>query len=175
MTDTLPATLDDLSYPEQFTLWSMRYWANGVRHDFSPYAVLQEAYWRAKCPRTLFPLDSFLSLMIAGYSRSVDIRCTCSKKLSSDEWRILHAIALAQTGAHNQISELIGDFLAPATVRIACPAILDWAETLKDSGLFLPLRSGEFTRNIETKDRFSDDRTRARLRLVTGSKNHTLH
>ncbi len=139
--EMIPDSLDELSFPEQLILWTARYWADGYRQNYSPFETLKETYRRAKCPESLLLLDSFLSLMVAGRSRPVDIRCPCCGGISPDEWRILQSIALAQTGNIFQISGMISHFLEPATVRHCLPLFLNWAEDLGDKNLYLPVRS----------------------------------
>ncbi|MDF2368209.1 hypothetical protein [Sneathiella sp.] len=170
--EVIPDSLSDLKYPEQLTLWSVRYWSDGLRQSFSPYTTLQEAYWRAKCPRVLISLDSFLSIMVAGYSRPVDIRCLCCSGISKDEWRILQSLVAAQLGEEAEIAPLISHFLEPATVRIAKPSILEWAQGLKDSGLILPTRP-EVAR--KSKPNFARTGKVVSLRDYSNSHKSTLH
>lgn len=136
----IPDALDELSFPEQLILWTTRYWADGYRQNYSPFETLKETYRRANCPESLLLLDSFLSLMVAGRSRPVDIRCPCCDGISPDEWRILQSIALAQTGKVFQISGMISHFMEPATVRHCLPLVLEWAENLGAQNLHLPVR-----------------------------------
>ncbi|MCR9215515.1 MAG: hypothetical protein NXI13_17520 [Proteobacteria bacterium] len=139
--EMIPDALDELSFPEQLILWTARYWADGYRQNYSPYETLKVTYRRAKCPQSLLLLDSFLSLMVAGRSRPVDIRCPCCGGISPDEWRILQSVALAQTGNVFQISGMISHFLEPTTVRHCLPLIFNWAEDLGEHKLLLPVRS----------------------------------
>jgi len=167
----VPDNMKDLVYPEQLTLWSMRFWSDGFRQNYSAYETLREAYFRAKCPGGLLSLDNFFSLVIAGHSRPVDVRCPCCAGVSNDEWRILQALALAQAGEGIQIRQLISHFLEPATVRIAEPIILQWAQQLKDSGLILPLRSSihqVIQKNYATKNGVA-------LKVYTNPQKTTLH
>ncbi|MEX0582097.1 MAG: hypothetical protein WD185_00385 [Sneathiella sp.] len=136
-----PNNLRDLFYPEQLTLWGMRFWSDGLQQNYSPYETLREAYTRAKCPEGLLSLDNFLSLVVAGHSRPVDIRCPCCDGISQDEWRLLQSLALAQSGSELHISDLISDFLQPATARIARNVVSGWAGELKRSGLVVPIRT----------------------------------
>ena len=170
--EMFPDSLTDLKYPEQLTLWSVRYWSDGLRQNFSPYSTLQEAYWRAKCPRVLISLDSFLSLMIAGYSRPVDVRCLCCSGISPDEWRILQSLVAAQSGEEAEIAPLISHFLEPATVRIAKPSVLEWAEGLKDSGLILPSRPDVMR---DSQLNFAHTDNGVKLRVYTNLQKSTLH
>ncbi|MFC4270869.1 hypothetical protein GQF03_03980 [Sneathiella chungangensis] len=137
-----PNKLSDLSFPEQLTLWSLRFWSDGFRQNYSPYETLREAYARANCPAGLLALDNFLSLVVAGHSRVVDFRCPCCGGISEDEWRLLQSLALVQSGGGARIADLLSHFLEPATARIARTVIYDWAGELKESGLVLPMRDG---------------------------------
>jgi hypothetical protein len=170
--DIIPDSLTDLTFPEQLTLWSVRYWSDGLRQSFSPYTTLQEAYGRAKCPSALISMDSFLSLMVAGYSRPVDIRCLCCGGISLDEWRILQALVAAQAGETREIAPLVSHFLEPATTRIATPIILEWAQGLKDSGLLFPSRPDVMR---DSQINFAQTDTGVKLRVYTNPQKSTLH
>lgn len=170
--EIIPDSLNDLKYPEQLTLWSVRYWSEGLRQSFSPYTTLQEAYWKAKCPRVLISLDSFLSLMVAGYSRPVDIRCLCCSGISKDEWRILQSLVAAQNGKESKIAPLISHFMEPATVRIAQSSIIEWAQGLKDCGLILPTRPGVMK---QSEPNFANSGKVVQLRDYAGANKATLH
>jgi hypothetical protein len=138
---SVPDSLTDLSWSEQLTLWSMRYWSDGFRQNYSPYETLREAYSRTRCPGALMALDNFLSLVVAGHSRLVDIRCLCCEGISDDEWCLLQSLALAQSDCGGQIKEMLSGFLEPATARVAQSVIIGWAKELREGGLILPLRS----------------------------------
>ena len=136
----VPENLKDLPFAEQFTLWSIRYWSECFRRNFSPYDTLKEAYRRSKCSEGFLSLESFLSFVVAGHSRPVDIRCLCCEGISLDEWRILQSLALAQAGNETEIAPLISHFLEPATIRICTSVIIGWAEELRQSEFVIPLR-----------------------------------
>lgn len=136
----LPENLTDLRFAEQLTLWSIRYWADACRSDHSPYVILKDAYKLAKCPDGLLALDSFMTLLVSGNSRPVDIRCLCCSGISIDEWRILQSLAALQRGEKHMVPRLISHFLEPSTTRIACPLIRDWAISLSAGNHRLPVR-----------------------------------
>jgi hypothetical protein len=138
--ERIPQNLTDLSYPEQLTLWSIRYWSDAFRQKYSPYESLRQAYRLAKCPGGLLSLDSFMSLIIAGHSRPVDVRCPCCGGISMDEWRVLQSLALIQSGDNGSFSHLVSHFLEPAAIRNALPVLLEWAEDLSNQSLRLPVR-----------------------------------
>lgn len=170
--ETVPTHLNDLFYPEQLTLWSIRIWSDGYRQNYSPYATLREAYQRAKCSNGLMVLDNFLSLVISGHSRTVDIRCPCCGGISDDEWRILQSIALVQAGRQEKVSRLISHFLEPATNRIAQSVIVSWAQELSDRSLQLPLRPRVLQ---QIKPNYAAAGNRASFRVITNSSKAVLH
>lgn len=136
----LPQDLTDLSFPEQLTLWSIRYWADACRNDHSPYVILQDAYKLAKCPDSLMALDSFMTMLISGNSRPVDIRCLCCGGISVDEWRILQSLALSQQGEKHMVPRLLSHFLEPSATRLALPLIREWSLCLEGGNHIIPVR-----------------------------------
>ncbi|MEH6546958.1 MAG: hypothetical protein V7701_11040 [Sneathiella sp.] len=170
--ETVPNHLKDLSYPEQLTLWSIRIWSDGYRQNYSPYATLREAYQHAKYSNGLIALDNLLSLVISGHSRTVDIRCPCCGGISDDEWRILQSIALAQAGDEVQVTQLISHFLEPATVRVAQPVIIGWAQELSDRSLHLPMRRLALR---QVTPNFAAIEKRASFRVIANPAKTMLH
>ncbi|WP_340151385.1 hypothetical protein [uncultured Sneathiella sp.] len=167
-----PNNLTDLYFPEQLTLWGMRFWADGLQQNYSPYETLREAYSRAKCPEGLMSLDNFLSLVVAGHSRTVDIRCPCCDGISLDEWRLLQSLALAQSGSESYISDLISDFLQPATTRIAHTVISGWANELKKTGLVVPIRTAVLQTIPLTR---TVTKSGVNLKVYTNHQSTTMH
>ncbi len=136
----LPENLTDLRFAEQLTLWSIRYWADSCRNDHSPYVILKDAYKLAKSPDSLLAMDSFMTLLVSGNSRPVDIRCLCCSGISVDEWRILQSLAALQRGEKHMVPRLVSHFLEPSATRMACPLIRDWAISLGAGNHILPVR-----------------------------------
>ena len=136
----LPDSLTELSFSEQLTLWSLRYWADSYRKEQSPYMVMKDAYRLAKAPGGLTALDNFMTLLISGNSRTVDIRCLCCRGISADEWRILQSLALTQEKNPYAAAPLISLFLEPAATRMALPVLKEWARKLFAGNHILPVR-----------------------------------
>ncbi|USG62572.1 hypothetical protein NBZ79_06235 [Sneathiella marina] len=172
ISEAVPNHLKDLYYPEQLTLWSIRIWSDGYRQNYSPYATLREAYQRAKCSNGLMALDNFLSLVISGNSRPVDIRCPCCGGISEDEWRMLQSIALVQAGREEKVSRLISHFLEPATVRVAQSVIANWAQELSDRSLQLQLRPRALQ---QVEPNYAVAEKRASFRVITNPSKVVLH
>jgi len=168
----LPQSLTDLCFPEQLTLWSIRYWADACRKDHSPYGVLKDAYKLASCSDSLLSLDSFMTLLISGNSRSVDIRCLCCGGISLDEWRILQSLALVQQGDKRVIARLISHFLEPSTTRMALPLIHEWAFNLRAGNHIIPIRSNALTAGQHYHPSSQESAPKAQSALLD---HHALH
>ncbi|MCG8491549.1 MAG: hypothetical protein MI743_08050 [Sneathiellales bacterium] len=136
----LPDRLTHLSFPEQLTLWSVRLWAEGCRKGQSVHILLNDAYRLAKCEEAYLHLENFLTLMVSANCRAIDVRCLHCDGISADEWRILQSIALAQHQNAYAPAPLLSYFLEPTATRVSLPIIKQWADTLKATKLFLPLR-----------------------------------
>lgn len=141
ISDELPQDLTDLRFAEQLTLWSVRYWADSYKQDHRFFHVLHDAYRLAKCPESLLSLDSFMTMLINGNCRPVDIRCLCCTGISVDEWRILQSIAVIQAGQKEEVARFISHFLEPAATRHALPILRNWANDLEKNDHSLPIRS----------------------------------
>lgn len=151
--ETLPNALTQLSFSEQLTLWSVRYWAEAFRKGYSPYSVLKDAYRLAKAPDGMAALDAFMTILISGNSRTVDIRCLCCSGISPDEWRILQSLALTQERNPYAAAPLLSLFLDPTATRAILPVLKNWSACLTDGRHTLPVR--EQALDIARRNTFS--------------------
>jgi len=138
--ESLPQNLTDLRFAEQLTLWGIRYWADSFKQDHRFFNVLHDAYRLAKCSESLLSLDSFMTMLISGNCRPVDIRCLCCSGISVDEWRILQSIAVIQAGQKEEVARFISHFMEPSATRHALPILRDWAQGLENNNHTLPIR-----------------------------------
>ncbi|WP_169545344.1 hypothetical protein [Sneathiella aquimaris] len=136
----LPNSLNSLCFAEQLTLWSVRYWADRYREQDPASNILKDAYRLAKVEDGMISLDNFMTLLITGNCRTVDIRCLCCEGISADEWRILQSLGLAQVGKKYEIAPLLSSFLEPTSTRLALPVIRQWSAALAAAAHWLPIR-----------------------------------
>ena len=136
-----PATaFEGLKFVEQLALWSLRFWAESYREDRRPYGQLDQAYRLAGARDGMPALDGFMSVVLTGHSRPVDVHCLKCGGLSPDETRILAALAACQRGRWDFAAEMIAAFLQPASVRVGLSMIVAWGDCLARAGHRLPLR-----------------------------------
>ena len=131
---------EGLKFIEQLALWSLRFWAESYREDRRPYDQLDQAYRLAGARDGMPAMDGFMSVVLTGHSRPVDVRCLKCGGLSPDENRILGALAATQRGRMDFAAELVGAFLQPASVRVGLSMIAAWGDSLARAGHRLPLR-----------------------------------
>ncbi|MEH6404729.1 MAG: hypothetical protein V7750_15240 [Sneathiella sp.] len=170
--ETLPKNLTDLRFAEQITLWGIRYWADSFKQKHRFFNVLHDAYRLAKCPESLFSLDSFMTILIGGNCRPVDIRCLCCSGISVDEWRILQSIAVIQAGHKEEAARFISHFLEPSATRHALPILRDWANNLEQNNHMLPVRAVARSRAARY---FPDDLEQSSIKEITSLNQQPHH
>lgn len=119
-----------LTFAEQLALWSLRYWADCHKKEHSPYEALGQAYRLAKTKEAMVAFDGFMSVLVVGLYRQMDVRCLKCDGISDDEKIILTALALEQQGDSQESQNLIGRLIAPSALRIAQNMLTAWASNL---------------------------------------------
>lgn len=139
----------ELRFIEQLSLWSLRYWADCHKNESSPYEQLKQAYTLAKVKDAMPAFDGFMSVLVVGLYRQMDVRCLKCGGISDDEKLVLSALALEQRTESQECQNLIGRLLAPSAARIGYNMLAAWAGSLAKANHNLPLRDWTFTDDDE--------------------------
>lgn len=130
-----------LTTPEQFLVWAVRYWVYSYRQDVDPLVVMAEGFARARLESRLADFDSIMTITATVALRSLDVRCPRCRWLGDGERDILAAAALAQWH-HPQLARArLEDWLAPASARLTMPYLRDVTTTMRQRHLILPLHA----------------------------------
>lgn len=135
-----PREFSDLNFIEQLTLWSLRHWAACHKEEQSPYETLNQAYRLAKVKDAMPAFDGFMSVLVVGLYRQMDVRCMKCGGISRDEKIVLSALAQEQRGNQDSSRSLMGRLLSPSALRIGQNMLSAWASALAKGGQVLPLR-----------------------------------
>jgi hypothetical protein len=84
--------------------------------------------------------ERLFAIVAAVPRRPLQIHAPPCAALGADEGRFLQMISLMQRQRHGDVAFLLGDWLPPAGVRLAMPALEDLALALARADLVVPLR-----------------------------------
>jgi hypothetical protein len=128
-----------LRFAEQFAVWTVRVWAQGHRGAEDAWDLLREGMAKAEAgPDAMAALADFMTLVVLGRQRALDVRCIHCPNLSPDEEAMLAALAAAQAGRSDLAFFALRGCLVPAAARLAVPHAERLATALGDAGLALP-------------------------------------
>jgi len=128
-----------MRFAEQFAVWTLRVWAAGHRGSEEAWDLLREGMAKAEAgPEAMAALADFMTLVVLGRQRALDVRCIHCPKLSPDEEAMLAALAAAQAGRSDLAFFALRACLVPAAARLAVPHADRLAAALGDAGLALP-------------------------------------
>lgn len=131
----------DLRFAEQLTVWSLRFWADCHKRDQSPYEPLKQAYILAKSKDAMAAFDGFMSVLVVGLYRQMDVPCMKCGGISMDEKIILSALSAEQCGDSRESQNLLGRLLSPSALRIGHNMLSAWASNLAAAGHRIPDRN----------------------------------
>ena len=128
----------ELSFGEQILLWGIRIWVSSYRNDSNAQNLLRLAYTHAGAPNAHTELDTMMEMITAAGYGVMDVRCPSCIKISTDEMRLMAAIAAWQHGSGQYDGDIYLEYWAkPATLRILRPAARTLAKALKEGGLLI--------------------------------------
>ena len=128
----------ELSFGEQFLLWGIRIWVISYRNDSNPQNLLRLAYTHAGAPNAHTELNTMMEMITASGYGVMDVHWPNCLKISTDEMRLMGAIAAWQHGTGQHDGDVYLEYWAkPATLRILRPAARTLAKALKEGGLLI--------------------------------------
>ena len=128
----------ELPFEEQILLWGIRVWVRNYRNDSNSQNLLHIAYSRAGVPSAHTGLDTMMEMITSNGYGVMEVRCPSCTKISSDEMRLMAAIAACQHGSSLNDGDIyLKCWAKPATLRILRPAAQLLAKALKDGGLLI--------------------------------------
>lgn len=139
MSDHPPTTshLSDLPFGEQFLLWAMRQWVAAAKSKEDPYATLHRGFRLAGIEEGYGALDKLLVVIAASATTSIEVRCPNCAGISIDEEIFIGMIAALQRSDWATSRELLGNWLAPAGIRLAQIPAEQLARSMALGGLML--------------------------------------
>lgn len=84
--------------------------------------------------------ERLFEIVTAVPRRPLNVRCVFSHYLSEDEGRLLQMVGLLQRRRTEAAEALLGDWIPPAAVRLAIPALQSLAFAMANVGLSVPPR-----------------------------------
>jgi hypothetical protein len=140
--DDCPAArrgVETLATAERFLVWSLRQWVEGWRAGVPDSRQLREGFATAYVPDGLAPFDAMMRAIVAGTRRQLDVRCLRCRHVSDDESMFLGVVAAGQRDRDDLVETALGEFMAPAAVRIAASAAMALGGAMTAAGLLAPL------------------------------------
>lgn len=126
----------ELRFPRQFLLWSVRQWCHAPDRDRGT-ALVREAFQRMSMNDAYLALDALLSTLLASTPRPMCWRCPNARFVSDDEWALLDAIAILQSGAEDLVRCRWSMSWPENAVHIAIDAATRLARGFTEAGLML--------------------------------------
>jgi hypothetical protein len=135
-------TQSDLSCVEHVLLWSIRAWVIGLNRHIPVDEAIEKACAKIGAPAAATQLYGFMWALADRASRSLDVRCVCNKRISSDEHELLLALALAQQGRSRDLARLVQRLVAAPGAAAVIDSAHRVAGALTAAGQFLPRAAG---------------------------------
>ena len=134
----MPSVYSDLPFGEQLVLWGLRMWVKAFNEDTNISDVMREGFRLAGVQEAFCFLDSIMYVFATSGRGALDIRCPGCSEISTDEHRIMGAIAIYQCEANLGDSDpYLRFWLPPAALRIVREPTMQLANTLKKGRLVL--------------------------------------
>jgi hypothetical protein len=128
-----------LRFAEQFAVWTMRVWAAGHRGAEEAWSLLRDGFAKAEAGAdAMASLADFMTLVVLGRQRPLDVRCIHCPRVSPDEEALLGALASAQARRPDLAFFALRRCLLPGAARLAVPHAERLAEALAGAGFVLP-------------------------------------
>lgn len=137
------ALVADLRTAEMYVVCAVRLWLANHRGVAGAARDLERGFDMAGvADEGMSGLCRFFDAVAVTASRSLDIRCVRCAHLGADEAVMLQAVSLLQQGFRHSVAMLFADWLPAAALRVALPALADFAAVLAGAGLIVPRRHG---------------------------------
>lgn len=131
-----------LTTPEHFIVWAVRYWVYSHRQNVDPLIVMTDGFARAGIEPRLVDFDTMMTITATVALRSLDVRCPKCRWVGDGERDILAAAALTQWHHLGLARERLETWLAPASARLTMPYLRDVMTAMRQRHLILPLHAG---------------------------------
>ena len=92
----MPSVYSDLPFGEQLVLWGIRMWAKGLNEDTNISDILRQGFQLAGVQDAFGFIDSLMYVLATSGKGVIDVRCPGCSEISTDEHRLLGAIAIYQ-------------------------------------------------------------------------------
>lgn len=132
-------SIDSLSFPRQFVIWSARAWVTAFKLDLNFAIVSGDTFGQLDLQEAERALDEFLSLMTGSAIRQIDIRCMKCRLVSRDEMLFQQILAEAQNDDMLSAYEGLCQWLPPTAARLGFNSLYRFAHLLREKKLHLPL------------------------------------
>ena len=133
-----PGALHDfqaLSFCEQLLLWSLRSWLQAMYGPVALHTVVREAFSRVEADKAYLAFDHLASVISVSSRRPILIHCPGCRGVGEDELLFLGLIAEVQKDDVPAAFMNLAEWLVPAGVRAAMPALTEFAMQLTAAGL----------------------------------------
>jgi hypothetical protein len=150
--DGVERLVGTLRFAEQFAVWTVRVWAAGHRGSEEAWGLLRDGFAKAEAAGSdaMAALADFMTLVVLGRQRALDVRCIHCPNVSPDEEAMLAALASAQAGRPDLTFFALRGCLVPAAARLAVPHAERLAGALGGAGLALPSDSASVRARAES-------------------------
>lgn len=135
-----------LAAPQQFLLWGLRIWVQGLKRRTDVGPTLREGFDLAGCPEGVAALDRWLGAAALTARRSLDVRCPRCPAISQDEALLINCVAAAQDGRMACVVRTLCHFLDGDGPATALAAVQDLADALDGAAMAVAVLPGEVIR-----------------------------
>lgn len=132
-------SIDSLSFPRQFVIWSARAWVTAFKLDLNFAIVSGDTFGQLGLQEAERTLDEFLTLMASSAIRQIDIRCMKCRLVSRDEMLFQQILAEAQNDNMLSAYEALCQWLPSTAACLGFNSLYRFAHLLREKKLHLPL------------------------------------
>ena len=136
--------LDALRYAERLLIGSVRYVVLRLKRGAIEVRDLETELRKQGIDNAVPAMVALTRIVGTAAKRKIDIRCCGCPKLSPDEARLLHIVAVLQRGDQKPASALLLDWLPPAARSMAMQPAYGIAIAFTRANLNIPLRAWSF-------------------------------
>ena len=156
-----PATFEHHDTVEKLLLWAIRIWVKSLQNKTNAHGVLSACFRQAGATDAHIAFDGMMSIITNFASRQIDVRCPKCPNTSSDEMRMVGAIAARQNQTDPLIAdEILGPLVQPAGLRLLREPVMNLAEALLVAELLVRpshKASSVIADNLEIEPDYGDD------------------
>jgi len=147
-----------LETAEKLLIWAICIWVRALQSETNAHGVLRACFEQAGAKDAHLALDGMMTIISNSACRQIDIRCPKCPNTSSDEMRIVCAVAAWQNGMDPEMADsFLGPLVLPAGLPLLRKPVVILAGALLGAEMIVrptqrPSKFVSYIRPIETDE-----------------------